>query len=142
MEKESLIYNYVCPRCFRQIDKCSCENKAYHSLWWIDLNIQEVIRILNEKGYKTQYCCESHDPRDNLYIAFFYGYGFGDKLPAPKGFKVRGSGRVVEHIYGKDSRARKKMTQEEFEAEKKVHLDKLLEWAEALPEGKPLKTWH
>lgn len=141
MEKDSLIYNYVCPRCFHQIDKCCCKSKPFYSLWWIDLNIQEVIRILNEKGYKTQYCCESHSPHDTIYIAFFNGsgYGFGEKLPVPEGFRARG-GSVIEHIYGKDSRARKRMTQGEFEAEKELHLNLLLEWAKALPEYEPAKS--
>ena len=133
-DKDSLIYNYVCPRCFHQIDKCSCDSKPYYSLWWIDINIQEVVRILNEKGYKTQYSCESHDAYDNLYLSFYYHYGFGKELPVPEGFKVKSSGKTIEHIYGKDSRARKKMTEEQFEAEKKLCLDNLLEWAKTLPE--------
>lgn len=140
--KESLIYNYVCPRCFNQIDRCNCDSKPYYSLWWVDLNIQEAIRILNEKGYKTQYSCESHKPHDNMYIAFLYTYGFGKDLPAPDGFKCNGGGKIIEHLYGKDSKARKKMSEEEFEAEKRKHLEILLEWAKSLPEQTgEIKTW-
>lgn len=131
---KSIYDNYVCPKCFYTMDKCECKIFPHYSITWIDKGIQEIIRILNSKGYMTQYSCESHTPQDNLYIAFYYGYGFGKTLPAPEGFKIKSSGRTIEHLYGKDSRARKKMTAEEFEAEKKECLDNLLEWAKALPE--------
>lgn len=133
-EKEDLILNYVCPRCFHNIYKCKCDSKPYYSLWWIDRNIQEIIRILNQKGYKTQYSCESHDPQSTIYISFMNRCQPDHTIPAPNGFELKGGGNIIEHKYGKDSRARKKMTMEEFEAEKKECLANLLEWAKALPE--------
>jgi len=135
-----LMRNYVCPRCFNNVDVCKCDGKAYYSLWWIDRGIQEHIRILNEKGYKTQYSCESHNPLDNLYIAFFRDNSFGKSIPIPDGFHLKGNGKTLEHIYGKDSKTRKKMTIEEFEVEKKKCLDTLLEWCKALPEQEKNKN--
>ena len=125
---------YVCPHCFNQIDKCSCEALPGH-LILIDEGIQEHVRILNDKGYATMFCCESHNPHHNLYVSFAYAHGFGGALPGPEGFKCKNSGRTVEHLYGKDSRARKKMTPDQFEAEKKASLESLLAWAKALPEN-------
>lgn len=128
------VREYVCPHCFNRIDKCSCDALPAH-LVLIDEGVQEHVRILNEKGYATMYCCESHSVHQNLYIAFAYAHGFGSVLPGPEGFKCRDGGRTVERTYGKDSRARKKMTHEQFEAEKKASLDSLLEWAKTLPEN-------
>lgn len=133
-ETYELMMNYICPQCFNTLDVCECDSKPYYSLWWIDRNIQEVVRVLNEKGYKTQYCCESHDPQHTIYIAFMNSCRLDNAILAPEGFKFRSSRSVIEHAYGKDSKARKKMTMEEFEAEKKKHLDILLEWAKSLPE--------
>lgn len=48
--------------------KC-CKTKLIQ----IDPNIAEAIRILNKKGYKTSYCCESHTlfkKIDDAYILF------------------------------------------------------------------------
>ena len=140
--RESLILNYVCPRRFRTVDECGCDDKAYYPLWWIDRNVQEHIRLLNEKGYKTQYCCESHGKNDNLYISFFRDHGFGKGLPAPDGFKVKHKGKLVEHLYGEDSRQRKRMTQSEFEAEKVECLNILLDWVKNLPDNEKGKARH
>lgn len=133
--RRSLPYGeYVCPHCFNQIVKCSCDALPRH-LILIDEGIQEHVRILNDKGYATMFCCESHSVHQNLYIAFAYAYGFGGALPGPEGFKCKNGGKTVERIYGRDSRARKEMTAEAFEAEKKKSLESLLAWAKALPEN-------
>ena len=61
---------FVCSKCFNNIDKCNC-NADRHRQWIeIDRPIQKTIRILNEKGYKTIYCCSGHSNHDNLYIYF------------------------------------------------------------------------
>lgn len=131
---KSIYENYVCPKCFYTLDKCKCTSFPHYNIWWIDKGIQEHVRVLNEKGYKTQYSCESHTPQDNLYIMFYNKYDFGNTLPVPEGFKCKNNVNTIEHVYGKDSKTRKKMTKEEFETEKRKHLDVLLEWCKSLPE--------
>lgn len=136
---KSMYDNYVCPYCFYTLDKCTCENYPHYSIIWVDKGIQEIIRILNEKGYDTQYCCESHEPMDKIYIMFRGRYGFGETLPMPKGFKYIKSNNMMEYKYGIDNKTRKKMSMEEFETEKHLYLESLLAWAKALPE-QPKKT--
>ena len=133
---------HVCPHCFNRINECLCGGLLPGHLILIDEGIQEHVRILNEKGYATDYCCESHGACDNLYISFVYAYGFGETLPSPGGFRCKQRGKLVERVYGKDSRARKRMTQEQFEAEKKASLDSLLEWAKALPDNTSSNALH
>lgn len=132
--KDKSIYeNYVCPRCFYTLDKCECLSFPHYSIWWIDKGIQEHIRILNKKGYKTEYSCESHRPQDEIYIVF-WGRNFEDGMSMPEGFKYTKTNRTMRYKYGKDSKARNKMTIDEFEAEKKKALGDLLEWCKSLPE--------
>lgn len=94
----------------------------------IDKGIQEHVRILNDKGYLTEYSCESHDPRDNIYIMLYGKYDSVVNTPAPNGFKYIKSTKIIEHSYDK------KISMEDFEAEKKMCLDNLLEWCKSLPE--------
>lgn len=124
---------YVCARCFRKPDECACGNSLPEELVVIDEGIQEHVRILNEKGYTTSYCCESHSPHGNLYIQFQSARGLEALPPLPSGFRSKYRGTIVEHVYGKDSRTRKKMTTEAFEQEKAESLTSLLEWCESLP---------
>ena len=136
---ESIYENYVCTQCLHQVLECTCETYPRYNLLWIDKNIQEHVRILNDKGYITNYSCESHAPNDIIYINFSGKYGLGETIQIPEGFKHVKSYNQIEHWYGKDSKARKKMAQEEFEAEKKRHLDILLGWCKSLPEYNPNK---
>lgn len=124
--KESYM-NYVCPHCFYTLDECKCENSLPYYLIWIDKGIQEHVRILNQKGYRTNDSCESHSKYMNMYISFVYDYGFGDTLPLPNGFKRMKKNSAVSVLYNN------KMTDEEFEIQKKEHLANLLEWCNSLP---------
>ena len=117
--------NYVCPKCWNTLDECDCRLIPY-DLVMIDRNIQEHIRILNNKGYRTMYCCESH-MFGNTYIMFADDYYF-DESKIPKGFKYHKKKRLIEHNYDE------KMSVEEFEESKKYHLGLLLEWCKSLPE--------
>lgn len=125
---KSIYENYVCPNCFRQMDKCICDVYPHYYLIWIDKGIQDHIRILNEKGYSTEYSCESHKPKNIIYIVFDRNYSIGDNISIPEGFKYTKSKCKLEHRYDR------KLSQEEFEAEKKRHLNILLEWCEKLPD--------
>lgn len=113
---------YVCPRCFNTIDKCTCDVQP-RELINIDSGIQEQIRILNTKGYITRYCCESHNPNDGIYIAFVKEYGFDNM---PDGFFYRKRMKFMYHLY------KCKMDTEEFNKNKQAHLDKLLDWCNNL----------
>lgn len=119
--------NYVCPHCFHTLDECTCEIYLPYHLIWIDRGIQEHVRILNQKGYKTTNSCESHNKNTNMYISFAYDYGFGDTLPMPNGFDLMKSHNAVSFLY------KGKTTDEEFEVQKKEHLADLLEWCRNLP---------
>lgn len=134
--KDMSIYeNYVCPHCFYTLDKCECLSFPHYSIKWIDKGIQEHVRVLNKKGYKTEYSCESHVPRDEIYLVFAsWGRGLEDDIEMPEGFKYDKTDRVMRYKYGKNAKDTKKISAEEFEVKKKKALNDLLEWCKALPE--------
>ena len=117
--------NYVCPYCLYTLDNCTCELFPPYHLIHIDKNIQEHIRILNDKGYRTMYCCEGYGTNSNTYIAFAMDY-FKD-IVAPNGFKYDKKRTIVTHSYSS------KLTKEEVEENKKKNLLSLLEWCNNLP---------
>lgn len=129
MAKNRKIYkNYVCPYCFRQINKCTCELPVWH-LIMVDSGIQEHIRILNQKGYKTNGCCESHYDENSIciYITFAINYGFGETILLPEGF------RSIKSKYGIEYRYKSKLSEEERNIQKEQKLAELLEWCKNLP---------
>lgn len=114
--------NYVCPVCFKRLEDCTCEFHPWH-LINIDKAMQEPVRILNDKGYKTQYCCEGHKPQDSAYIAFPLGY-----MPKtmPKGFRHKNMPDGIYYKYKNGTSA------SEFAKEKNRMLSALLEWCDDL----------
>ena len=127
MDKNKDVYmNYVCPYCWHTLDNCICELFPPYSIIFIDKNMQEHIRILNEKGYRTIGCCEGHATICiNTYIAFADDY-FSD-IDTPFGFKYDKKRRTVNHTYST------KLTEEKMEKLKKENLAILLEWCKNLP---------
>lgn len=127
MEKNKEAYmNYICPYCWNTLDNCTCDLFPPYHLIFIDKNIQEHIRILNEKGYRTTACCEGHrEVCINTYIAFANDY-FKD-TSAPDGFEYDKKRRVVTYTYSM------KLTEEKMEELKKEKLRALLEWCNNLP---------
>lgn len=118
--------NFVCPYCWNTLDNCSCELFPPYHLILIDKNIQEHIRILNEKGYRTTACCEAHiDVCFNTYIAFANDY-FKD-TDIPDGFKYNKNRRIITYDYSAN------ITEEEMENIKKHKLKTLLDWCNGLP---------
>ena len=84
----------VCLGCFKpKVEKCRC-NKPYIE---IDDDIVEIIKILNEKGYITQYCCAGHVEREifQCYIKFANKYNFKTR---PKGFKLNDNSYTLENV--------------------------------------------
>ena len=115
---------YVCPRCFNQVNKCTCKEYPPWSLVMIDKKIQPHIRLLNQKGYATTYCCEGHEREEAIYISF--------QLPLdmmfeeiPEGFKTH-AGKSIQKKIPRDC--------EDVEQFKDDVLSKLYEWIENLPE--------
>ena len=129
MERSKSVYEYyVCPECFRRIDECKCD---YYPPWMlinIDIGIQEHIQTLNDKGYKTISCCESHfDGNHRMYISFNRDFELG-KLP--DGFKYEPK---KHSVYFDISH---KLTEPKFYAVKTGKITELLEWCQNLPDLK------
>lgn len=123
--KEAYI-NYVCPNCWNTLNKCICELFPPYHLIFIDKNIQEHIRILNEKGYRTIGCCEGHRVRCiNTYIAFVDDYF--KEMNTPEGFKYDNRRRLITYTYSS------KLTEEKMEILKAEKLETLLKWIKNLP---------
>lgn len=118
--------NYVCPQCMNTLDGCDCELYPPYYLIHIDKNIQEHIRILNKKGYRTVYCCEGHSRGSNTYITFFNDYF--EYIDTPVGFKYDRKRKTITYTY------RMSMTEEKIEKLKTEKLSILLEWAKSLPD--------
>lgn len=118
-----VIFDYVCPNCWYQINNCKCRFKPY-TLLFIDENIQEHIRILNTKGYQTRYCCESHNKKGGnlIYISFITNYN----LELPLGFTYDQKHNSINYYI-------KKSELNKFEQVKKEKLDILLKWCKELP---------
>lgn len=129
MKKSKEVYvNYVCPYCWHTVDNCTCDLFPPYHLVFIDRNIQEHIRILNEKGYFTTYCCEGHkNVCFNTYITFTRNYF--ENMDKPEGFKYDKKKRMISYSYST------KLTEEEMEEIKKVKLESLLEWCKSLPKN-------
>ena len=127
MRKSKAAYmNYVCPYCMHTLNNCTCDLFPPYNLIFIDKNIQEHIRILNEKGYRTTGCCEGHDKVCiNTYIAFVKDY-FND-TNIPEGFRYNKKRKMVTYTYST------RLTKENMEKLKKEKLETLLEWCKNLP---------
>lgn len=72
IENKKQYKNYVCSKCFNQVNKCTCDYAPY-TLIQIDEKIQNAIRALNMSGIYTQQCCAGHYARgcnSDIYITF------------------------------------------------------------------------
>ena len=119
----SMYMNHVCPHCFNQINKCRCKLFPPYTLILIDLGMQEIIRSLNNKGYKTVYSCESHYTYTfAIYIRFAKDYKF--KI-IPDGFKKSDS-VTIEHMIKNTN------NEKSFNEEKEKYLDILTKWVDSL----------
>lgn len=75
----------VCDACFRPADECTCEKKALYVVP-IDTKYIPIIRELNEKGYRTEFCCAGHEREmksGNLSPNLIFRYEFNFDVPLP-----------------------------------------------------------
>lgn len=127
MRKSKAAYmNYICPYCWHTLNNCTCDLFPPYHLIFIDKNIQEHIRILNEKGYRTTACCEGHMKICiNTYVAFVDNY-FMD-VGVPEGFKYNRKKKIISYTYST------RLSKKEMEEIKSEKLEILLAWCKSLP---------
>ena len=127
MKKNKTAYNnYVCPYCWNTLNNCTCKLFPPYHLIFIDKNIQEHIRILNEKGYRTTACCEGHRTKCiNTYISFSEDYF--NNIGTPEGFKYDKKRKTITYTYSM------KLSEEKMEELKSEKLLILSEWIKNLP---------
>lgn len=123
------VENYVCPNCFYPLEKCTCKVFPPYYLLMIDKGMQHIIRVLNKKGYKTIGCCESHFGTDSSNINVIFNTSLD--VEVPEGFVKIKNGNGYAYYY------KKNIDFEDWEKEKKKHLEILKEWSENLPKRKP-----
>lgn len=122
--KKADYLKYVCPKCFNQVNKCTCKIYPPWQLIFIDERMQEIIRILNQKNYTTISCCETHYYNSlNMYVTFGIDYN----LTPPEGFTYSKKEKAIEHLI-------KEKDKEKFESEKTKYLEILTKWAQELPD--------
>ena len=121
--------NFVCPQCFHRLNECTCRFFPPWQLIFIDQNIQDHVRILNEKGYITNGCCEGHytgKPGANTAICFVRDYPQITGSALPDGFAYNRGKKAVWHFYDAG------LNRKAFDLEKTAALIRLLEWCRAL----------
>lgn len=125
-KSKSAYMNYICPYCWHTLNNCTCDLFPPYHLIFIDKNIQEHIRILNEKGYYTTACCEGHiKVCINTYVAFADNYFVG--VGIPEGFRYDKKRKTISYTYST------KLSKVEMEKVKMEKLETLLEWCKRLP---------
>ena len=120
-EKNLKNYVYVCPCCFNKPEGCTCSVLPF-TLLQLDKNMWPIIKVLNEKGYYTDECCEGHvNSNERMYI--FFRKRYKNKSPLPNGFQGDASFLAAD-ITGcsEDAKRRKK----------RQLLNSLYEWADSL----------
>lgn len=102
--------------------------KACSSTKLIDVELYDVIKTLNDKGYPTQFCCAGHD-HDRLGDGYMHGYIFFDRvfeLPSLPKFSYL----CREHDW--QGRGLTFRWESKSEKGKTIKMKRLLRWAESL----------
>lgn len=120
-EKNTKQYVYVCPNCFNKLGNCTCPILPF-TLLQLDKNIWPIIKTLNEKGYRTDECCEGHvGSCERIYI--FFNKRYKSNTPLPEAFSGDMS-FIAADITGKSIDAKKR--------KKRQLLNQLSAWANSL----------
>ena len=94
---------YVCPHCFNKLEYCTCLMFP-HTLIQIDKKIWPTIKLLNEKWYFTEMCCEGHiGGNERIHIIFRKNNRFKS---LPEGF-IASDNVIYADIVGKSERSKK-----------------------------------
>lgn len=124
--KDSKLFVYVCPYCYNKLETCTCE-RLPETLIQIDKKIWKTIKLLNDKGYHTEACCEGHpvqlQRKDGIYIMFKKSHKNCRSIPAGFSGSLE-EGVVYANITGKSIEAMKRKQRSLL---KDLHL-----WAESL----------
>ena len=130
----------MCLSCFKvyaATRKSPCRNCG-SNLVKIDELYIVIIKILNQKGYTTTYCCSGHiyEKLPQSYILF----GEGIKLPSlPEGYVIDYEAHTTLESIKDITEIRRDFYLNSYENEAKLQKDILksalavLEWAESLP---------
>lgn len=132
---------WVCPICF--CESCFHDCDDFDKIE-IDASMQEILKILNDKGYKTQYHCGGHVNKKyqnnfiQIYIRFWYGINFSlDEMNSV------GDGWVWDFHHNANDldfiikpEIRKNMTEDEVVKLLEKKHKELLNWANKLKENK------
>lgn len=112
--------DYVCPVCWLPVTKCTCAMQPWN-LIMIDAPIQKAIKILNENGLKTKFCCAGHykGPNNFVEIQVMFQQRVTD---APIGWQIGwGNTNIWFDFYPKD--------REDFHSIQEKEIDNLISWA-------------
>jgi len=130
----------MCMNCFKvyaSTRKIPCGNCG-SNLVGIDELYIVIIKILNQKGYTTTYCCSGHiyEKLPQSYILF----GEGIKLPSlPQGYVTVYEAHTISELFKDITEIRRDFYSNSYENEVELQKDILksaivvLEWAESLP---------
>lgn len=120
--------NFVCPKCFRQLNKCTCPYFPPWTLIFIDEHIQDQVRILNEKGYVTTGCCEAHFDMPGSWTHVCLQENYPEIVEhLPVNYKYMKGKHAIYFAYPQG------LTEEEHAAMKEKALSVLLDWCKGLP---------
>ena len=124
--KKKELEGYVCPKCLNSVLNCGCEEWS-DSFVEMDKGMQPIIKVLNDKGYRTVYCCEGHSWKEPFaYIMFDMQYPF----EVPDGWFTTG-----DYCIRCDYRLVCEGN-ETFDKTKQRIISRLLEWVSHIPEWK------
>lgn len=137
MSKYHNYKDYVCNNCFYQLDKCNCAFDPL-VLIQIDENIQYAVRLLNEKGYATECCCEGHydDKIKGGYIYISFAQRYAPHV-FPDGWKISRDNNKYHPTISVGMRIKsnskiESRRKKQFEAKKKEAINNLNKWADSL----------
>lgn len=130
-EKIRFLNNHimVCPKCFKR--KCN------HGLGKIEIDesMEDILRILNNKNYKTLYHCGGHvyDGFIQTYIMFasFVNFGYKISIDIGDGWRYDARKNILEYYIG-HKHCKNMPVEERVNILESKHRE-LLDWANNLP---------